>query len=141
MEKLDNEKIQFITEFEKLTKTNVKNIYEHQNKMIVLVDQGEAKTAVGQGGKTLVMLEQKFGKKLKIIEYNSDLHTFIQNVMLPLKASKIEDTGEGEVTVYGTDEKTRGLMIGAKAQNLRFTEQVVQKYFPDLKEIKVVADN
>ncbi len=139
MEKLDTEKIQLINEFEKLTKTHVKNIYEHQNKLIVLVDQGEAKTAVGQGGKTLQMLEKKFGRAFKIIEYNVDLHTFIQNVMLPLKASKIEDSGEGEVTVHGADEKTRGLMIGAKAQNLRFTEQVIQKYFPDLKEIKVVG--
>ena len=45
---------------------------------------------------------------------------------------------EGEVTVHGDDEKTRGLMIGSKARNLRFTETVCRKYFPDLQEIKVV---
>lgn len=139
MEKLDTERIQLIAEFEKITRTNVKNIYEHQGKLVVLVDEGEAKKAVGQGGKTLKVLETKLGHTFKIVEFNPNLHTFIQHVMLPLKAQKIEDTGEGEVTVTGGDEKTRGLMIGAKAQNLRFTERVVQQYFPDLKEIKVVG--
>ena len=42
------------------------------------------------------------------------------------------------VFVHGADEKTRGLMIGARAQNLRFAEKVIQKYFPELEEIKVV---
>lgn len=139
MNKLDTEHIQLINEIEKITKVGVKDLYEHQGKMIILVDQEQARKAVGQGGKTLQLLEKKLGKTFKIIEYNKDLHTFIQNVMLPLKAAKIEDTGEGVVTVTGNDEKTRGLMIGAKAQNLRFTEKVVQKFFPDLKEIKVIG--
>lgn len=139
MDKIDTQQIQLIAEFERLTRTHVKDMYDHQGKTVVLVNQGEAKQAVGQAGKTLVMLESKFNKKFKIIEYNSDLHTFIQNVMLPLKCIKFENTAEGEVTVTGADEKTRGLMIGAKAQNLRFTEKVVQKYFPTLKEIKVIG--
>lgn len=139
MDKLDTERIQLINEIEKITKVPVKDLYEHQGKFIILVDQEQARKAVGQGGKTLQLLEKKLGKTFKVIEHDKDLHTFIQNVMLPLKAAKIEDTGDGEVTVTGNDEKTRGLMIGAKAQNLRFTERVVQKYYPDLKEIKVIG--
>ena len=131
--------IRMIAEFERITKTHVKHTYTHQERIIIVVAEGEAKRAVGPSGKTLATLEEKLGKRFKIIEHNPDLHTFIQNVMLPLKAQKIEDTGEGEVTVTGADEKTRGLMIGARAQNLRFTEQVVQKYFPELKEIKVIG--
>ena len=138
MDKLDTEMIQLINEFEKITRTRVKVTYEQNGRLVVVVCQGQAKTAVGPGGKTLQLVESKLGKRFKIIEFNPDLHTFVQHVMLPLKASKIETTGPGEVTVHGADEKTRGLMIGAKAQNLRFTEKVIIKYFPELKEIKVV---
>ena len=139
MEKLDTDMIRLIAEFEKITRTHVKNTYEHQERFIVLVEEGEAKKAVGPNGKTLELLEKKLGRRFKIVEYNRDLHTFVQNVMLPLKASKIETTGEGEITVTGNDEKTRGLMIGARAQNLRFTEKVIKKYFPELNEIKVIG--
>ena len=65
------------------------------------------------------------------------LGQFVQNAMLPLKIESIKEE-EGIIVVHGKDEKTRGLMIGAKARNLRWTESVVQIYFPQIKEIKVV---
>lgn len=139
MEKLNTDSIRMIAEFEKITKTNVKDTYEHQERIVIVVGEGEAKRAVGPSGKTLQLVESKLGKRFKIVEYHPEVLTFVQHVMLPLKASKIEWTGEGEITVWGPDEKTRGLMIGARAQNLRFFERVVQKYFPDVKEIKVTG--
>jgi len=48
--------------------------------------------------------------------------------MLPLRIETIKEEN-GIVYVHGKDEKTRGLMIGAKAKNLRFTEKIVQMYF------------
>jgi hypothetical protein len=55
----------------------------------------------------------------------------------PLKVVEIVE-GEGVITMTGSDQKTRGLMIGARAKNLRLYESIVQKYFPDIKELKVV---
>ena len=136
---LDTELIQTVNEFERMTHARVKDIFEHQNKIVLVVDQGDARKAVGPEGKTLHRAEEKLAKKFKIVEFNPDILIFIKHALLPLRATKIEPTGEGVITVTGPDEKTRGLMIGAKAQNLRFTEKVVQQYFPELKEIKVIG--
>lgn len=136
---LDTELIQVISGFERLTRTKVKDCYPHQGKLMMIVNPGQAKKAVGPEGKTLKLAETKLGKTFKIVEYNPDLLVFVKNVLLPLKANKIELTAENEITVTGPDEKTRGLMIGAKAQNLRFTESIVQQYFPELKEIKIIG--
>ena len=134
----DTERIQTIAGFEKISGARVRDCFEHQEKLVLVVGRGDARKAVGPVGKTLRKAEEKLGKKFKIVEYHPDLLVFIKNAMLPLKASKIELTGEGEVTVHGPDEKTRGLMIGSKARNLRFTETIARHYFPDLKEIKVI---
>lgn len=136
---LDTDLIRAIAEFERITHARVQETFEHQNKLVVVVGRGDAKKCVGPEGKTLRIAEQKLGRRFKIIEMHPEMLTFIRNAMLPLRATKIEETGDGVVTVTGPDEKTRGLMIGAKAQNLRFTEKVVQRYFPQLKEIKVIG--
>ena len=59
----------------------------------------------------------------------------INDAPLKILEAKNEDD---IVTLTGPDQKTKGLMIGAKAANLRMYEKIVQKYYPQLKEIKVV---
>jgi transcription antitermination factor NusA-like protein len=76
-------------------------------------------------------------KKIKIIEFNSNMLQFIVNLLYPYRIQDIKQDGN-LVTITGTDTKTKGLIIGARAQNLRAYEEIVKKYFPELEEIKVV---
>jgi len=134
---IDNELLQTIAIVEKITHARVDRCIPRDDKLIFVVGKGDARKIVGPQGATRKKLESQLGKRLKIIEKVDDKLQFIRNAMLPLKMNDIKEE-DGIVTVYGPDEKTKGLMIGAKAQNLRFTEKVVQTYFPDVKEIKVV---
>ncbi|MDD9954078.1 MAG: NusA-like transcription termination signal-binding factor [Candidatus Woesearchaeota archaeon] len=134
---LDKDLLQTITLVEQKTRARVDQCLPKDDKLVFIVGKGDARKMVGPGGATLKKLEEQLGKKLKIIEKNPDKFTFVQNAMLPLRIETINEEN-GIITVHGRDEKTRGLMIGAKAKNLRFTEKVVQMYFPDVQEIKVV---
>ena len=133
---IDNDFLQIISEVEKVTRAQIDKLLTHDDKLVFVVEKGGARKIVGPQGKTLKKLEDKLGKRLKIVEKTPDKFVFVQNAMLPLKIAKIHEEA-GIVHVHGADEKTRGLMIGAKAKNLRFTEKVVQMYFPDVQEIKV----
>jgi len=135
---LDNEILQTITFVEKATHAKIDKCLEKDDKLVLIVEKGGARKVVGPSGKTLHTLETKLGKKLKVIEKTAELFQFVQNAMLPLKIETIKEEPPGTVIVHGKDEKTRGLMIGAKARNLRWTESVVQSYFPHVQEIKVV---
>jgi hypothetical protein len=53
---------------------------------------------------------------------------------LELKEAKLEDT---TLFLAAKDLKTRGLLIGRGASNLRLFEAIVQRYFP-IKEIRVI---
>ena len=57
------------------------------------------------------------------------------NLITPLKAKDIK-LDNRIVTINGADTKTKGLLIGRSAQNLRNYENIVKRYF-DIDEIKV----
>jgi N utilization substance protein A len=135
--KYDVQTLQWMSLFEKITRARLKDCFLHNEKLFFIVETGNLQKALGPQKKTLLKLEGLLKRKIKIIEYKSDMLRFIVNVFAPLKIVKIEDD-EGIVTITGPDQKTKGLMIGARAQNLRMYEGIVQKYFPMLKEIKVI---
>ena len=58
-------------------------------------------------------------------------------MIMPLKVESIEQVDD-MVILHDQDTKTKGLPIGRNAQNLRNLEKNVQRFFPALKEIKVM---
>jgi NusA-like KH domain protein len=136
----DTNALQTIAIFEKLTHVRVRDFYDHNDRLIFIIETGGLMRALGKDGADVKELSLKLNRRIKVAEINTDVTLFIRNLIHPLKVSRMEvDTPEeGIITLYDSDTKTKGLIIGAKAQNLRFYERVVQKYFPKVKEIKVV---
>lgn len=128
--------------FEKITRSKVKDAFddEVQGKMIFVVSPGQLMRAVGKQATNIKKLEQKFGKKIKVFEYNEDVLRFIQNAIYPLKVQSAERDIDNEniIILKSDDVKTKGLLIGRNASNLRNLEEIVKRYFPNLEEIKVV---
>jgi N utilization substance protein A len=123
--------------FEKLTGAELKDCIILREKIIFLVEEGQIGKALGKNKKNIVRLEGAVNKRFKVVEFSSDLLQFIKNMIAPLRIVEIKEE-DNVVIIVGPDEKTKGLMIGARAQNLREYEKAIQKYYPNLKEIKVV---
>lgn len=140
MDKLDNDSLQIIRAFEQLTKVKVKDFYDHNDRLVFIIETGGLLRALGPNGAHVKKLSEQLNRRLKVAEFNPDVKLFIRNLIHPLKVTQMEVDApeEGIVTLSDNDAKTKGLIIGAKAQNLRFYERVVQKYFPEIREIRVV---
>lgn len=123
--------------FEKITRARVKDCFVLQDKVCFVVEQGNLFKALGQNKKNIVKIEELLKRRVKIIEYDSNPLKFVANVLAPLRVSDIKEDN-GIVTITGPDQKTKGLMIGARAANLRNFESIVQKFFPEIKELKVI---
>ena len=134
----DVQTLQRISLFEKITKATVKDCFMLGDKLTFIVVKGHLHRALGPDKKNITKLEGLLKLRVKVIQYDEEVEQFIKNVLSPLKVVKMEMLEEGIVTITGPDQKTKGLMIGARAQNLRNYEKVVQKYFPDIKELKVI---
>lgn len=136
--KLDKELIQYVTLFENVTGAKVDDCFYYNNdKLLFIVKEGQVKRAIGDKGKNVIKLADMMKKKIKIVEGSSDPIQFVRSFISPIRADDIVlEEGIITITVEGVQEK--GLLIGRGGQNLRSMEKVVQKYFPEIIEIKVV---
>lgn len=132
----DVELIKTINLFEKVTKARVKDALYMKELLTFIVFEGDMFKALGKNLENLKRMESMLKRKIKIVEFNSDMIKFITNLLYPYKVDSISVEGK-IVTIKDEDTKTKGLIIGAKAQNLRQYESIVKKYF-DIEEIKVV---
>jgi len=132
----DVDMLQIINMFEDITHARVKDAFYMKEVLTFIVFEGDMFKALGKNLSNLHRAEELMKRKIKIIEFNSDMIRFITNLLYPYKVNRIvlEDK---LVTINDDDMKTKGLIIGAKAQNLRQYESIVKKYF-DIEEIKVV---
>ncbi len=137
--KYDAELLKAMTFFENATHAKLKDCYldSHTDMMTFVVMPGEIGKAVGKGGSNVRRLEDAFKKRIKIAEYADDLLQFVKNMIMPLRVEMAEQVDD-VVVLHDQDIKTKGLLIGRNAGNLRNLEKNVQRFFPALKEIKVV---
>jgi len=122
--------------FESMTRSKLKDCFENKGTVVFVVMPGEIGKAIGKGAVNIKRIEGMLKKKIRVIEFNEDLAAFVKNVIMPNKAENIS-YGEGVVTITPTDSRSRGYLIGRAAEILRNNEEIVKRYFPELKEIKV----
>lgn len=127
--------MKFISLFESITAARLKDVIGGE-RLLFVVEEGEIGKAIGKNGMNVRRLENMLNKRIKIVEFNSDLLQFVRNLIYPLKAIDVKEENK-LVTITGPDVKTKGLLIGRSSQNLRAYEDVVKRYF-DIEEIKVI---
>lgn len=135
--KYDLNLMKFMSFFESLTNTRLKDCFIDKNSLLVfVVKENEIAKAIGKKGVNVRNIKEKLNRKIKIVEFNPHLETFVGKLINPLKAKEI-NVDDNVVTITGPDTKTKGLLIGRNGQNLRNYEEIVNRYF-DIKEIKVI---
>ncbi len=135
--KYDMEILQYMPFFERLTKAKLRDCFEDNNGFLVfIVEEGQIGKALGKKGITVKKLKEKIPtKKIKVVEYSSDLIKFIKNLILPYKVESIIQDGD-TIILKSDDTSVKGLLIGKNGRNLRNYENIVNRYFK-IKEIKV----
>ncbi|MBW2994975.1 NusA-like transcription termination signal-binding factor [Candidatus Woesearchaeota archaeon] len=131
----DKSTIALMSSFSSVTKSNVKDVVEEGDLLIFIVEPGQLFRAIGKKGANVKLLSKKLKKRIKIVEFNPEIKVFVRNFVYPLEVKDITQN-EKIILVEGGDVKTKGLLIGRNAQNLRLLEKVVKRYF-DITEIKV----
>jgi NusA-like KH domain protein len=135
--KYDNETIKIMNIFNSVTRTVLKDYFIDNNSLSVFVVKDfELSKAVGIKGANVRKIESRINRKIKIVGFNSEILQFIKNLIYPLKAKDIKKE-EKIIIIEPIDLKSRGLLIGKNAQNLRNFEKITKRYF-DIDEIKVI---
>lgn len=153
--------IKYITLFESVTNSKVKDcIFEQdseivqsfsdknpqqsfqpfqQNERIIFVtEEAQAGKAIGKHGRNIKMIEGMIKKKVRIIEFNPDIAQFIRNALYPVQANEIKQE-EKMVHIIEPDRNNKRVLLGRDQRNLNFLISLVKRYF-DIDGIKVVNE-
>ncbi len=129
--------MKFISMFETLTRAKVKDCLLVDETIFFIVQPGQIGKAIGKKGANIKRLKSLMkNKEFRIVEFNPGITQFVKNLFYPIQIKSIEQK-EDVIEVAAPDLKTRGLLIGRGAKNLRNYEAIVNRYFT-IKEIKVV---
>jgi len=122
--------------FENMTNASVKDCFLTNNLLLIIVNENNIAKAIGRGGSNIKHLEQKLNKKIKIVEFNSNLSQFIRNLVNPIKVNDVKiENNMVQISVNGVREKAQ--LIGRDSKNIHELKEIVSLYF-DVQDIKIV---
>jgi transcription termination/antitermination protein NusA len=133
----DMQLMAFMSAFTNATGVSPKDcLYDSFNLLTFVVPEGDMGKALGKGGRNVKYLERDLNRKIKIVEFNPDVSQFVRNVVYPVETRLVEQQDK-QIMIEAADLRSRGLLIGRAAQNLRNYESIVKRYF-DISELRVM---
>lgn len=127
MIQLDQKMIWYITIFEKISRARIKDCFQEENELVFVVHEGDIFKAVGKAGQTVKKISEKLKKKIKIIEFSTNIEKFIQNILYPIKPEV--EIIEQKVVIKTKDAREKGQVYGRDRSNLKRIQKIVSKYF------------
>jgi N utilization substance protein A len=134
--KLDSDLIKVLSMFQAVTRAQPRDVVETEERMIFIIEPNQIRKAIGKNGENVRRLEKSLNRKIKIVEFNSEVTKFVRNLIYPAKTTDVAQDGE-TITITPADSMSRGRIIGRGAQTLREYERIARRYF-EVKEIKVI---
>src|SRR3989338_6966028 len=126
--------MQYISLFESLTAAKVRDCIVNEQ-ILFIVNENDMGKAIGKQGSNVKRIENMLKKKIRLVEFNSDIVQFVQNLIYPITAKEIKEEN-GIVSIYCNDVKSKGMLIGRDRHNINFVNDVVKRHF-GINEIKV----
>ncbi len=127
---LDQNTIRYISVFEKITKTRVRDCIETVDKLVFIVARGQIGAAIGEKGKNVKRLHEMFNKNLDVIEYSDDPERFLRNIFhnYKIKDVEIERRGNKIHAIVSVESKDKGKIIGKDGRNLKLAREILVRH-------------
>ncbi|WP_455392357.1 NusA-like transcription termination signal-binding factor [[Eubacterium] cellulosolvens] len=122
----------YISLFENLTKTRIKDCLEFSDTVYFIVHEGQLQYAVGKNGSKVKRLRMLLKKNIKIIEHSNNLEKFIKNIFhdFAIKNIKIEDSADGKSkkAFVSVNLQDKGKIIGRDSRNLKIAHEIINRH-------------
>jgi len=122
----DTETIKIINIFETLTQVSIKDCILMDDRIYVIIEEGEFKKLRGNGH-VLRNLEKTLNKKILIFEYSKDLSLFLKNSVKGMRELKIRNEKEKKIVEIVVENSFKSLVIGKDGKNNKSFEANFEK--------------
>ena len=136
--KLDQETLELSSLMERITGAKIKDCFKDDSNetIYLIVSPGELGKAVGKGGSNVRQVQEKLGRKIRVVEFSENLITFVKNLVYPLNTSEIKEEA-GNLIIKDNNKKTKSLLIGRDGKNLKILNRAVKRFF-NVDEVKII---
>jgi N utilization substance protein A len=126
----DQNTLRYISVFEKVTNTHVKDCIETPDKLVFIVARGQIGAAIGKKGENVRRLHEMFKKNLDVIEYADDPERFLKNIFhnYKIKGVEIEKRGQKIHATVSVESKDKGKIIGKDGRNLKLARVILTRH-------------
>ncbi len=139
--KLTEDCMRLISQFESLTGAGSRDCVmdERNARLIFVINPGDMGLAIGKKGASIKKASEVMGKKIEVVEYNSDVEQFIKNCFLPAQVTSLIFEGEaGEQTVQvEVRDEDRGIAIGKDGKNIFKAKKLAQRQH-DIADVQIL---
>ncbi len=135
MIKLNAEELEYMNNFEKMTKAKVVDCILKENDITFIVEKGNVGLAIGKKGSIVEKVKNKMGKEIHVYEYSQDPKQFIRNLMFPINILEVEIEKEKATVKVDPEQKKRA--IGREGKKINNVREIMERHF-GIKEIKVI---
>ena len=133
--KYDSDVLKLIRHFELMTGAKVKDCIANE-RLVFVIEENDIGKALGNKGSKIKRLEKSLKRRIKLVEFNSDVLQFVKNLAYPMELDDVKNAnGIVTVSVKGSDMKA--MLIGREHKNINSFKEIVKRHF-NINEIRVV---
>ena len=126
----DTETLGYIRLFEERTGARVKDCFEAEDKLVILVHPGDVHKAVGPGGVLVDRLKGLLKKEIQVVEWSDDPETLVRNIFYwySPKAVVFGPKGTGRHATVTVDPAWKARAIGKAGKNLKVARAILLRH-------------
>jgi N utilization substance protein A len=128
--RFNEETIRYVSVFQRVTKSTVKDCLDTPERIIFVVKEGEGGKAIGKGGKNVLRLKDMLRKEVRIVEYSPIPEQFLRNIFRTYKVKnvQIDEREKGPHATVSVEATQKGLAIGRDASNLKIARELLSRH-------------
>lgn len=126
----DGDTLRQMSLFQDLTGATAIDCLATEDRVILVVREGEIGRAVGKGGENIARLKRLLRKDVQVVEYSTDPVVFIKNVFRNYGVREVTlQERNGKVhAVVAVNPARKGRAIGREGKNLRLARELVSRH-------------
>ncbi|HEC81196.1 MAG TPA: NusA-like transcription termination signal-binding factor [Thermoplasmatales archaeon] len=127
---LSNEEMQRIRVVNSITKVDVIDCVETDDKIVFVIRKGFLGMAIGKDAKNLEKLRTLFKKGVRFVEFDQDEKQFIINLFKPFQITNmtIERVGERVTAKVEVPQRDKSKIIGKNGKNVQLIRLLAKRH-------------
>lgn len=135
--KYDQELLRYMNLFEQISRIQPRDCFVGENIVFFLTEHGTTQIAIGRQGTNVLRTSDAIKREVKVLDWADTPEGLVKSYLFPIDAG-IKINPQKEVEVQLKTSSQRRYLLCDRQKKLRQLIQLIQHYFPDIKNIKIL---